>query len=64
MDDVLYTGCTICAIDNIVGHGRPAREAQVLADCGHRELPSVQITLGKIFQLVVLEEIIVEMTEL
>ena len=58
VDDVLYTGRTIrAAIDNIVGHGRPARVSlAVLVDRGHRELPIRPDYVGKIFQLVVLKK--------
>ena len=66
VDDVLYTGRTIrAAIDNIVGHGRPARESlAVLVDRGHRELPIRPDYVGKNIPTSRSEEIIVEMTEL
>ena len=56
VDDVLYTGRTIrAAIDNIVGHGRPARVSlAVLVDRGHRELPIRPDYVGKISQPAVL----------
>lgn len=58
VDDVLYTGRTIrAAIDNIVGHGRPARVSlAVLVDRGHRELPIRPDYVGKISQPVVLKK--------
>ncbi|VIQ03654.1 transcriptional attenuation of the pyrimidine operon/uracil phosphoribosyltransferase (bifunctional protein) [Streptococcus pneumoniae] len=66
VDDVLYTGRTIrAAIDNIVGHGRPARVSlSVLVDRGHRELPIRPDYVGKNIPTSRSEEIIVEMTEL
>ncbi|VOB32149.1 transcriptional attenuation of the pyrimidine operon/uracil phosphoribosyltransferase (bifunctional protein) [Streptococcus pneumoniae] len=66
VDDVLYTGRTIrAAIDNIVGHGRPARVSlAVLVDRGHRELPIRPDYVGKNIPTSRSEEIIVEMTEL
>ena len=66
VDDVLYTGRTIrAAIDNIVGHGRPARVSlAVLVDQGHRELPIRPDYVGKNIPTSRSEEIIVEMTEL
>ena len=66
VDDVLYTGRTIrAAIDNIVGHGRPARVSlAVLADRGHRELPIRPDYVGKNIPTSRSEEIIVEMAEL
>ena len=66
VDDVLYTGRTIrAAIDNIVGHGRPARVSlEVLVDRGHRELPIRPDYVGKNIPTSRSEEIIVEMTEL
>lgn len=66
VDDVLYTGRTIrAAIDNIVGHGRPARVSlTVLVDRGHRELPIRPDYVGKNIPTSRSEEIIVEMTEL
>ena len=66
VDDVLYTGRTIrAAIDNIVGHGRPARGSlAVLVDRGHRELPIRPDYVGKNIPTSRSEEIIVEMTEL
>ena len=66
VDDVLYTGRTIrAAIDNIVGHGRPARVSlAVLVDSGHRELPIRPDYVGKNIPTSRSEEIIVEMTEL
>ena len=66
VDDVLYTGRTIrAAIDNIVGHGRPARVSlAVLVARGHRELPIRPDYVGKNIPTSRSEEIIVEMTEL
>ena len=66
VDDVLYTGRTIrAAIDNIVGHGRPARASlAVLVDRGHRELPIRPDYVGKNIPTSRSEEIIVEMAEL
>ena len=66
VDDVLYTGRTIrAAIDNIVGHGRPARVSlAVLVVRGHRELPIRPDYVGKNIPTSRSEEIIVEMTEL
>ena len=66
VDDVLYTGRTIrAAIDNIVGHGSPARVSlAVLVDRGHRELPIRPDYVGKNIPTSRSEEIIVEMTEL
>jgi len=66
VDDVLYTGRTIrAAIDNIVGHGRPARVSlAVLVDRGHRELPIRPDYVGKNIPTSRSEEIIVEMAEL
>ena len=66
VDDVLYTGRTIrAAIDNIVGHGLPARVSlAVLVDRGHRELPIRPDYVGKNIPTSRSEEIIVEMTEL
>ena len=66
VDDVLYTGRTIrAAIDNIVGHGRPARVSlAVLVDRGHRELPIRPDYVGKNIPTSRYEEIIVEMAEL
>ena len=66
VDDVLYTGRTIrAAIDNIVGHGRPARVSlAVLVDRGHRELPIRPDYVGENIPTSRSEEIIVEMTEL
>jgi len=66
VDDVLYTGRTIrAAIDNIVGHGRPASVSlAVLVDRGHRELPIRPDYVGKNIPTSRSEEIIVEMTEL
>ena len=66
VDDVLYTGRTIrAAIDNIVGHGRPARVSlAVLVDGGHRELPIRPDYVGKNIPTSRSEEIIVEMAEL
>lgn len=66
VDDVLYTGRTIrAAIDNIVGHGRPARvSSAVLVDRGHRELPIRPDYVGKNIPTSRSEEIIVEMAEL
>ena len=66
VDDVLYTGRTIrAAIDNIVGHGCPARVSlAVLVDRGHRELPIRPDYVGKNIPTSRSEEIIVEMTEL
>ena len=66
VDDVLYTGRTIrAAIDNIVGHGRPARVSLVvLVDRGHRELPIRPDYIGKNIPTSRSEEIIVEMAEL
>ena len=50
VDDVLYTGRTIrAAIDNIVGHGRPARVSlAVLVIVDIENCQSVQIMLEKI----------------
>ena len=66
IDDVLYTGRTIrAAIDNLVGHGRPARVSlAVLVDRGHRELPIRPDFVGKNIPTSKSEEIIVEMMEL
>ena len=66
VDDVLYTGRTIrAAIDNIVGHGHPARVSlAVLVDRGHRELPIRPDYVGKNIPTSRSEEIIVEMAEL
>jgi pyrimidine operon attenuation protein/uracil phosphoribosyltransferase len=49
VDDVLYTGRTVrAAIEAIFDYGRPARvQLAVLADRGHRELPSRPDYVGK-----------------
>ena len=49
VDDVLYTGRTICAaVEALFDYGRPARvQLAVLADRGHRELPIRPDYVGK-----------------
>ena len=66
VDDVFTQVVPIrAAIDNIVGHGRPARVSlAVLVDRGHRELPTRPDYVGKNIPTSRSEEIIVEMTEL
>ncbi len=65
VDDVLYTGRTIRAIDNIVSLGRPARVSlAVLVDRGHRELPIRADYVGKNIPTSRSEEIIVHMAEI
>lgn len=66
VDDVLYTGRTIrAAIDNLVSLGRPGRVSlAVLVDRGHRELPIRADYVGKNIPTSVVEEIVVEMTEI
>ena len=66
VDDVLYTGRTICAaLDALFDHGRPRRvQLLVLIDRGHRELPIEATFVGRHVQTTQREIVEVKLKEI